>query len=94
MITHDNTQGLLRAIDDKVEKSLVEVAELVKDAAVAGAPEKTGDLKRGIRAEVGKNKVTVGSTVPYGAIQEVKQPHLRPALHGKLLAIRRIFRKT
>lgn len=94
MKIQDNTQELLRAIDDKAGKCLAESGNLVKDTAKAGAPKKTGDLQRSICVETTDNKVTIGSTVSYGAIQEIEQPHLRPALHGKLPAIKRIFGKT
>jgi len=94
MRTQDNTLALLSAIGDKVGRCLTESGKVVKAAAKDGAPEATGDLKRGIKVEAVKNKVTIGSTVPYGAVQEIDQPHLRPALHGKKLAIGRIFGKT
>lgn len=87
----DNTTGLLIAIDDKVQGSLAKTARIVVKAAKDGAPVDKGDLRRSIHAELTDGELTIGSTVAYGDIQEVAQPHLRPALHGKKLAIERAF---
>jgi len=89
----DDTPALLRAIDTKLEAHLVQAGEIVVPPAKALAPVKTGALRDSIHAEVTHHKLTVGSTVPYGPKMEVHQPHLRPALHGKMPEIRRIFSK-
>lgn len=87
----DNTTAVLKAIDDKIEACLGQSGAVIVPPAKAGAPFKTGALRRSIRAEVTHHKLTVGSTVPYGAKMEIHQPHLRPALHGSMNRIRRIF---
>lgn len=94
MRTQDNTLALLQAIDYKAGQCLSDSGKVVVEAAKDGAPVDKGDLKRSIRAEYSDGKVVIGSTVSYGAIQEIEQPHLRPALHGKKLAIKRIFGKA
>lgn len=91
MLLKDNTPALLSAIDDKIEDCLVQVGEIVVPPAKAAAPFKTGALRDSIHAEVEERKVTIGSTVPYGPAMEIHQPHLRPALHGSMNRIRRIF---
>ena len=91
MRTKDNTTAVLRAIDDKIERCLVQAGNIVVPPAKAGAPFKTGALRESIQAEVTHHKVTIGSTVPYGAKMEIYQPHLRPALHGSMPEIKRIF---
>lgn len=87
----DNTAAVLKAIDDKIEASLGQAGAIVIPPAKAGAPFKTGALRASIHAEVTKDKVIIGSTVPYGPAMEIHQPHLRPALHGKRGAIRKVF---
>lgn len=89
----DNTPALLAAIGTKIEDCLGQVGDIIVPPAKAGAPFRTGTLRRSIHAEVTKNKLTVGSTVPYGPAMEIHQPHLRPALHGKMPAVKRIFSK-
>lgn len=89
----DNTPALLKAIDDKIESCLGQSGDVVVPAAKANAPVLSGALRDSIHDEVTHHKLTVGSTMPYGPKMEIRQPHLRPALHGKMPEIKRIFTK-
>lgn len=91
MIIQDNTAAVLRAIDDKITDRLTKAKTIVVNAAKKNAPVLSGDLRNSIEGEVSGHKLSVGSTVSYGDIQEVRQPHLRPALHGSTPELRRIF---
>ena len=87
----DNTPALLRVIDTKIEVCLGQSGDVVVPDAKQRAPVRIGTLRDSIHAEVTHHKLTVGSTVPYGPKMEVHQPHLRPALHGKMPEVKRIF---
>ena len=89
----DNSSAVLRAINDKIDKRLAEIpGEIVKEAKNQ-APVKSGKLRDSIKGEVIDRKVVVGSTVPYGPAAEIRKPHLRPAIHGKLNMIKRKFQQ-
>lgn len=90
----DNTPALLAAIDAKIEDALTEVGQVVEQEAKRIVPVRTGRLRDNIKAlPPAKGVVVIGSDVPYAPFVEVRKPYLRPALHGSMNRIRRIFSK-
>jgi len=92
----DNTSAVLREVDRRSTEALNESAAFVKAIAKRDVVVKTGKLQRSIDAETveeaGIKKAVIGSPLNYAPIIETEQPFLRPALHGSLNFIRKVFR--
>lgn len=87
----DNTSGVLREVDRRITQSLEESVSIVKEKAIATVAVKTGATKRSIDSKVEGHKAVVGAGTEYAPHLEIRKPFLRPALHGSLNLIRKVF---
>ena len=90
----DNTPALLSAVDDKIEDALTEAGQVVEQEAKRIVHVVTGATRDSIDAlPPAKHQVAIGSPLGHAPYLEVYAPFLRPALHGKMPEIKRIFTK-
>lgn len=95
----DNTDDILNEVDRLIKQKLERACLLVERSAKKACPVDTGTLRRSIVhvMSLDGRSAFVGSNVEYAPFVEMgtskmaAQPYLRPALHGNMPRIRRIF---
>lgn len=88
----DNTSAVLREVDRRIAKNLKLSISVVKDKAIATVAVKTGATQQSIDSKVDGHKAVVGAGTEYAPHLETRKPFLRPALHGSLNFIRKVFK--
>ena len=92
-IIKDNTQALLRAVEQKIGHALDEAGNIVEQEAKDLVHVRTGATQESITHEVSDKTARIGATTDYAAHLEGNYPYLRPALHKSLPRIVKAFRK-
>lgn len=87
----DNSKQLLQAVDSLIEQRLNESAQVVQDKAAELVHVRTGATKESLTHITQEKTAVIGAATSYAAHLESQYPYLRPALHGSLPRIKKIF---